>query len=117
MTDKAGGHTSDADPVRTLVLGLIERVEKFAATVISDREGVSVDVGPAVRVTLDTVIGELGELINSLIAAIVVVLDAVSAAIDEAINARGRSTTRHPPPSASGFQPIAVEVEISEPHL
>ena len=39
------------------------------------------------------------------------------AAIDEAINARGRSASRHPTPSASGFQPIAVEVAISGPHL
>ncbi|GGF29312.1 hypothetical protein GCM10007298_26520 [Williamsia phyllosphaerae] len=118
MSDSAGGDTPDADPVRTLVLGLLERVEQFAATVISDRdprEGGSADLGPAIRATVDTVITEIGEFATNIIAAIIAVLEAISAALDEAMGARGRSAPGHPTRPATGFQPIAVEVEMGEP--
>ncbi len=118
MTDTAGGGAPDADPVRTLVLGLLDRIEQFAGTVISDRDrpdGASADIGPAIRASVDTVIGEVGEFVNNLIAAVIAVLEAISAALDEAIGARARHTPGRPGRPASGFQPIAVEVEIGEP--
>ena len=121
MAHSAGGNTSDADPVRTLVLGLLERVEQFAATVISDRDrgaDGSGDLGPAIRATVDTVITEIGEFVNNIIAAIIAVLEAISAALDEAMGARGRTAPGHQPARpATGFQPIAVEVEMGEPQL
>lgn len=119
MTDTAEGRgaASDADSVRTLVLGLLDRIEHFAAGVI-DAEGSTdvptADLGPAIRATVDTVLGEVGELLSKLIAAVIAVLEAISAALDEAVGTRGRATPTRPARPGRGFQPIAVEIETDD---
>ncbi|MGZ8180252.1 hypothetical protein ACXVUM_20210 [Williamsia sp. SKLECPSW1] len=112
---------TDADPLRALVLALLDRVENFATGVVGehvaggDPARPSADIGPAVRAAVDALVLELTELVNRVVTAIIAALQAISAALDEVGSDRGRRgrvrTDGRPPSGRSGsFHPITVEV-------
>ena len=123
--DSSGGQgrrdAADADPLRSLVLALLDRVEHFATTVIGENVEVRdparppVDMGPAVRAAVDAIVVEITELVNRVVTALIAALQAISAALDEvggdrARRARVRPEGRGPGGGGGSFQPITVEV-------
>ncbi|GAA1892769.1 MAG: hypothetical protein INR72_02345 [Williamsia herbipolensis] len=112
---------ADTDPLRALVLALLDRVENFATTVIGENVEVRdparppVDMGPAVRAAVDAIVVEITELVNRVLTALIAALQAISAALDEVGGDRGRRTRvrtdgRGPAGRGGSFQPITVEV-------
>lgn len=126
MDESARGETPpDADPMRALVLAMLDRIEQFATTVISDRDGApvahgeraSADLGPAIRQAVDQMIAEIGDIVNRLIAAAIAVLEAISAGLTEAVGERAQRAASTRPAHTTGFVPITVEVQTGEPQL
>ncbi|MGJ0120830.1 hypothetical protein ACQ7HM_16640 [Williamsia sp. MIQD14] len=120
-----GERPPDADPMRALVLAMLDRIEQFATTVVSDRDGgpvahgdrTSADIGPVIRQAVDQMIAEIGDIVTRLIAAAIAVLEAISAGLTEAVGERATRTATARPSHTTGFVPIAVEVETGEPQL
>ncbi|MBT0565289.1 hypothetical protein [Williamsia sp. CHRR-6] len=131
MSDSARSRDQvpDADAVRALVLSLLDRIEGFATSVIADRDrgGASgrgeVDgfaVGPAdprvgdrgFRISAESILGEIGDFLHALIAAIISVLEAISAVLDETFSRR--ASTASGSRRSTGFQTIEVDIDLAD---
>lgn len=122
---------ADPDPLRTLLLALLDQVEHFATTVVDGRgrdgdggdgsdgggdDRQRADLGPAVQAAVDAVLAEIVEVVQRLVTALIAALQAVSAALADLSAGRRegapRSPDRHRPTArpAGSYRPIAVEV-------
>lgn len=124
---RSGG---DAEAWRTLVLGVLERVDHFASVLLDEngaadrRTGggatgdgpsfVATDFAGQARLAFDTIIDEAGALLWQLLSQLIAILEAVQLALEQVIGARPESAPRRPAGTSARdatYQPITVLFE------
>lgn len=120
----------DAEAWRTLVLGVLERVDHFASVLLdengtaarragdgaagNDGSFVATDFAGQARLAFDTIIDEAGDLLWQLLSQLIAILEAVQQALEQVIGARPEPGPRRPPGTsarAATYQPITVLFE------
>lgn len=124
---RSGG---EAEAWRTLVLGVLERVDHFASVLLDEngaaarRAGggatgdgasfVATDFVGQARLAFDTIIDEAGDLLWQLLSQLIAILEAVQQALEQVIGARPEPGPRRPTGTSArdaGYQPITVLFE------
>lgn len=126
-----GAQSGDiAEAWRTLVLGVLERVDHFASVlldengVVAGRTGdggtgdgasfVATDFAGQARLAFDTIIDEAGVLLWQLLSQLIAILEAVQLALEQVIGARPEPAPRRPAGTSARdatYQPITVLFE------
>ena len=123
---RSGG---DAEAWRTLILGVLERVDHFA-TVLLDENGparragggaaedgtssAATDFAGQARVAFDTIIDEAGDLLWQLLSQLIAILEAVQQALEQVIGARPDPAPRRQAGTSgrdATYEPITVLFE------
>ncbi|SIS20750.1 hypothetical protein [Williamsia sterculiae] len=116
----AGADDDRGDLLRGAVLGLIDRIDQVASILVRDGApgaGPNSDTVPPGRtdipgrLTVDLVIGEVVDLLTSLIGQLIAILESIEAALDAAMAERAHRTRAgddSPPPT--GFESITVQI-------
>lgn len=119
----------EAEAWRTLVFGVLERVDHFASVLLDENgaaarraagatgDGASfmaTDFAGQARLAFDTIIDEAGDLLWQLLSQLIAILEAVQQALEQVIGARPEPAPRRPAGTSArdaGYQPITVLFE------
>lgn len=119
----------EAEAWRTLVFGVLERVDHFASVLLDENGAaarraagatgdgasfVATDFAGQARLAFDTIIDEAGDLLWQLLSQLIAILEAVQQALEQVIGARPEPGPRRPAGTSArdaGYQPITVLFE------
>ena len=101
----------DAEAWRLLVVGLLDRIENVATALRGEGEIDWAELGLATKATVDTIIDELGEIINGLLAQLISLLEALQTVLERTMSRRAEDVRESV--HRTGFEPIAVQVNVS----
>lgn len=101
----------DADAWRQLVVGLLDRIEVVATALRGDEDIDWAELGIATKATIGSIVDELGEILNTLLAQLISLLEALQAVLERTMTQRAEDLRESV--HRTGFEPIAVQVNVS----
>lgn len=100
----------DAEAWRLLVVGLLDRIEGVATALRGEGEIDWAELGLATKATFDTVVDELGEIINGLLAQLISLLEALQTVLERTMSQRAEDVRGSV--HRTGFEHIAVQINV-----